>query len=102
MLFLSLQQRDQMQLGNKHEVYRGDRVDVVEGQHVGVFIHFFARNLAAHDLAEDAVIAHFRLAFSSMPDTPSRRANSFSTSSALSPFCASNTSVWNQRSATSY
>src|SRR5512146_228274 len=84
------------------EVHRRDRIDVVEGQHLGVLIHFLARYLTARNSAKDAVVAHLRLAFSSMPDTPSRRASSFSTSSALNPFCASNTMQWNHRSATSY
>jgi hypothetical protein len=29
-----------------------DRIDVVKNQHIGVLVHFFARDLATHDLAK--------------------------------------------------
>src|SRR5512142_1889568 len=87
---------------HQHEVHRCNRVDVVEGEHFVVFIHLAAGNLAARDFAENAAVTHFRFAFSSIPDTPSRRASSRSTSSALNPLWASNTMQWNHRSATSY
>jgi hypothetical protein len=33
-------------------MYRSDRVDVMKGQHFGIFVHFIAGYLAARDLAE--------------------------------------------------
>src|SRR5574340_641119 len=100
-----LGQRSQMQLRDQHEMHRRDRVDVVERQQLVVLIHLAAGNLAAHYFAENAV-AHaqsfFRLSFSAMPDRPSRRASSFSTSSALRPCLDSSTMQWNHRSAVSY
>ena len=41
--------------GNDHEMHVGLRLDVVEGEHVVVLVDLPARDVAAHDLAEDAV-----------------------------------------------
>jgi hypothetical protein len=52
MIFSSIEQRGHVQLWNKHEMYRGDRVDVVKCQYIRVLVHFLARYLAARNLAE--------------------------------------------------
>src|SRR6184192_2963323 len=80
------------------------RADVVESHDVVVVVDFLRGNLAARDLAEDAVgIAHFFFlaAFSSSPEMPSRRCISASTSAGPSPWRASTIIEWNQRSAVS-
>src|SRR5712691_202076 len=88
--------------GDDHEMHRGKRVDVVEGEDVGVLVDFLAGDLAPHDLAEDAsfrIHLYFRsasarrpsarAAFSSIPEMPSRRRSSASTSAGRNPYCAS-------------
>src|SRR5689334_14432519 len=56
-------------LGNDHEMYERLRLDVVEREHVAVLVHLLARDLAAHDLAEDAIgiARHSSLSFSLRP-----------------------------------
>src|SRR5690606_1733812 len=82
--------RVDVRLGDHQHMHRRNRVDVVEGEDMLVLIHLLRRNLATCDAAEDAV-AHApafcaaRDFFSSMPDTPSRRRNSASTSSTDRP-----------------
>src|SRR5258706_1469240 len=94
-------------LRDDHEVLRGERVDVVEGEHVVVLVHLAARDLARDDLAEDAIafvhpgFPFGREAFSSMPERPSRRSSSASTSATGIPCQDSMTRQWNQRSAVS-
>src|SRR5262245_30731919 len=94
-------------LRDDQEVDRRGRPDVVERQHVLVLVHLLRRDLAAHDLAEDAVcvaghfLSAFLAAFSSSPEMPSRRCISASTSPGPRPWRASTIIEWNQRSATS-
>ena len=52
---LAFVERGHMRLGDHEEVHRGDRVDVVEGEDVLVLVDLLRGDLAAHDLAEDAV-----------------------------------------------
>src|SRR5688572_855179 len=102
----ALGERVDVALGDDHEVHRRLRVDVVEGEHLGVLVDLAARDLAFDDLAEDAVAHHSfpfeREAFSSSPERPSRRSSSASTSSTPIPCHASITRQWNQRSAVSW
>src|SRR5437867_12546791 len=53
-------------LRGDHEMYRGERMDVMEGENLGVFVDFPAGDFSPDDLAEDAVfLAHpyFRSSF---------------------------------------
>src|SRR5947207_5424822 len=78
--------------------------DVVQGEDLIVVEDFLRRDLAARDLAEDAIrVAHlfFLAAFSSNPEMPSRRCISASTSAGPTPWRASTIIEWNQRSAVS-
>src|ERR1700694_3167088 len=107
MLFGHLRERIHVLFRDDHEGHRGHGVDVVEGQHVVVLVHLAARDLAADDLAENAVgFAHHALpferdAFSSMPERPSRRSSSASTSASGTPCHDSMTMQWKRRSAVS-
>jgi len=47
--------RRNVQLGNDQEVHGRPRVDVVEGEHLVVFIHFARRDLARDDFAKNAI-----------------------------------------------
>src|SRR6266568_4268206 len=98
----AVRERIDVLLGDDHEMHRGKRVDVVEGEDVGVLVDFLAGDLAPHDLAEDAsfrIHLYFRsasvrrpsarAAFSSIPEMPSRRRSSASTSAGRNPYCAS-------------
>src|SRR5450759_3017251 len=93
-----LHQRSQMKLGDQHEVHRCDRVDVMKGEQLIVFIHLAARNFTVCNFTKQTV-AHaqsfLRLTFSATPDKPSRLVSSFSTSAALTPCCANSTMQWN-------
>src|SRR5690348_16391069 len=94
-------ERRDVLLGDDHEVHRGDRMDVVEREEVRVLVDFAARDLAPDDLAEHAArsVRHLRsaltrrlsarAAFSSIPDMPSRRRSSASTSAGRRPNWAS-------------
>src|SRR5882762_5443371 len=96
-------QRRQVLLRHDEEMHRRLRPDVVEGKHVVILVDLLRRDLAARDLAENAVgVVHFFLAaFSSMPEMPSRRRISASTSPGPRPWRASTIMQWNQRSAVS-
>src|SRR6266853_1680637 len=99
---VAIGQRIDMFLGDDHEMHRGERMDVMEGENVGVLVDFPAGDLSPDDLAEDAslrVHRYFRsafarrlsarAAFSSIPEMPSRRRSSASTSAGRKPYCAS-------------
>jgi hypothetical protein len=43
---------------NYEDMCRGLRVDIAEGEHVGVFVHEVGRDLASDDPAEQAVARH--------------------------------------------
>src|SRR6266581_4670429 len=96
-------QRRQMRLWHDQEVHRRLRPDVVEGHHLRVVVDLRRRYLAARDLAKNAIgVGHFfRAAFSSRPETPSRRCISASTSLGPRPWRASRIMQWNHRSAVS-
>src|SRR6185503_13046650 len=104
-------QRRDVLLRDDEQVHRCLRADVVEREHIFVLVDPLRRNLAAGDLAEDAawIAAHFarsfllclRAAFSSMPEIPSRRCNSASTSAGPRPCRARRIMQWNHRSAVS-
>src|SRR5450759_80513 len=47
-----LHQRSQMKLGDQHEVHRRDRMDVMKGEQLIVFIHLATRNFTACDFAK--------------------------------------------------
>src|SRR5687767_13538283 len=100
---LGVVQRGDVQFGDHQDVHRGLRPDVRESEHFGILVDLLRRDLAADDLAEDTVwIGHFfRAAFSSMPEMPSRRFISASTSAGPRPWRASTIMQWNQRSVTS-
>src|SRR5258706_6077278 len=89
----AVSERIDVRFRDDHEVDRGLRIDVVEGEHVVVFVDFLARDLARDDLAENAVFhraSYFgRAAFSSRPERPSRRSSSPSTSCSGTPCQAS-------------
>src|SRR5258706_16371847 len=53
---LHMLQRFHMLLGNQHEMHLRHRIDVVEGEYLGVLVNLAAGNLTSDDLAEDAVI----------------------------------------------
>src|SRR6185503_18445775 len=87
-----LVERDDVRLGHEQEVHRRLRPDVVESHHLVVVVDLLRRDQAARDLAEDAVrIVHrfFLAAFSSIPEMPSRRFISASTSEGRKPWRAS-------------
>src|SRR5690349_2800660 len=105
---LRVVERRHVVLGNDQEVHRRLRPDVVESHHLGVLVDLLRRDLAARDLAKNAVgivtarIVHFFLAaFSSSPEMPSRRCISASTSPGPRPCLASTIIEWNHRSAIS-
>src|SRR6266853_425183 len=111
---VAIRERIDVFLGDDHEVNRGERMDVMEGENIGVLVHFPAGDFSPDDLAEDAVFRvhpYFRstfarclsarAAFSSMPEMPSRRRSSASTSAGRKPYCASMIRQWNHRSAVS-
>src|SRR6476660_9497719 len=105
MLRARVRERIQMLFRDDHEVHGGQGIDVVEREHVVVLVHLAAGDLAGDDLAEDAVGHGFpfgREAFSSMPERPSRRSSSASTSASGTPCQESITRQWNQRSAVSW
>src|SRR5688572_3909717 len=87
---LRVVQRRNVRLGDEKQVHRRLRADVVESNHLGAVVDLLRRDLAAHDLAEYAIrIGHFFLAaFSSMPEMPSRRCISASTSPGPTPWRA--------------
>ncbi len=85
-------QRSNVVPGHQQQVRRRRRIDVVEGDEFVVFVNFLGRNLAGRDLAEDTGVTHKfsiqvsgRPAFSTRPETPSRRSNSFRICSGLIP-----------------
>ena len=102
-------------------MHRRRRADVVEGQDLVVLVDLPARDLAAHDLAEDAVLHRRRVhardrpsrqraaafrrprdAFSSMPGRAfAPRELGAARPPGPSPWRASSTRQWNHRSATS-
>src|SRR5450759_580249 len=102
----AIRKRRNVALGNNHEMYGGDRMDIVERQHVTVFKDLAPGNFAGNDFAENAV-SHVsssysgvffsvffsvpRAAFSSSPDNPSRRASSSRISANLISLAASMT-----------
>src|SRR5712671_6809815 len=99
---VAIRQRIDMFLGDDHEMHRGERMDVMKGENIGVLVDFSAGDLSPDDLAEDAslrVHRYFRsafarrlsarAAFSSIPEMPSRRRSSASTSAGRKPYCAS-------------
>src|SRR5256714_762089 len=117
---------------HQHEMHRRERSNILEPENLVVLVDLLRRHLAAHNLAEYAVVHYvagsrepseplsrnrrtrktrrgcrslvsrqLRDAFSSRPDTPSRRSSSASTSSGPKPWRSSNTRQWNQRSAIS-
>ena len=49
-------ERGDVPLRDDHEMHRRLRLDVVEREHVVVLVHLLRRDLAAHDLAENAVV----------------------------------------------
>src|SRR5215831_17695710 len=55
MALVALRKRRDVLLGDDHEMHRGERMDVVERQHVRVLVDLSAGNLAAYDLAEKAI-----------------------------------------------
>src|SRR5215470_16167667 len=101
---LRVVERRDVRLRHDQQVHRRLRADVVERDHLVILVGFLGRNLAADDLAKNAVrIAHlfFLAAFSSMPEMPSRRFISASTSSGPRPWRASTIMQWNHRSVVS-
>src|SRR5882762_961665 len=107
---LAMRQRFNVFLRDDHEMHRGERMDVMEGENIGVLVDFSAGDLSPDDLAEDAAFrAHpyfrstferrlsARAAFSSIPEMPSRRC----TSAGRKPYWASMIRQWNHRSAVS-
>ena len=53
-----MRHRRNVQLGNDQKVHRRPGRDVVKGEDVVVLVNLARRDLARHDLAEDAVVAH--------------------------------------------
>src|SRR5258708_24634086 len=111
---VAIRQRIDMFLGDDHEMHRGERMDVVESENIGVLVDFSAGNFSPDDLAEDAVFRvppycrstfgrrlSARAAFSSIAEMPSRRRSSASTWAGRKPYCASMIRQWNHRSAVS-
>src|SRR5688572_12512544 len=100
---LGVVERRHVHFGNDQQVHRRLRPDVMEGDHVDVVVDLLCRDFPAHDLAENTIrLGHFFLAaFSSMPEMPSRRCISASTSAGPRPWRASTIMQWNQRSVTS-
>src|SRR5450755_1609805 len=118
-------QRSDVLLRHQHEMHRRQRSNVVKPEDLVVLVDFLRRHLAAHNLAEYAVVHsvagcravvtpgkaalgcrslfphQLRDAFSSRPDTPSRRSSSTSTSSGPMPKRSSNIRQWNHKSAIS-
>src|SRR6185295_14775369 len=98
---LRVVERRDVRLRHEQDMHRRLRPDVVERDHLVVLVHLLRRDLAADDLAKNAIwIAHrfFLAAFSSMPEIPSRRFISASTSPGPRPWRASTIMQWNQRS----
>src|SRR5436309_7128126 len=63
---LAIRERINVLLRDDHEMYRGERMDVMEGENLGVVVDFPAGDFSPDDLAEDAVfLAHpyFRSSF---------------------------------------
>src|SRR6266571_5241986 len=63
---VAIRERVDVFLGDDHEVNRSERMDVMEGENVGVLVHFLAGDFSPDDLAEDAVFrihSYFRSAF---------------------------------------
>src|SRR5882672_7297819 len=101
---LRIVERGDVRFGHEQDVHRRLRTDVVEGDHLVVFVDFFRRDLAADDFAKNAIrLVHrfFLAAFSSMPEIPSRRFISASTSLGPRPWRASTIMQWNHRSVVS-
>src|SRR5260221_5372738 len=101
-------ERRDVRLRHQQDMHRRLRADVVEGDHFVVIVHLLRWNLAADDFAKNAIRlifqwAHrfFLAAFSSMPEIPSRRFISASTSSGPRPWRASTIMQWNHRSVVS-
>ena len=99
-------QRGDVLLRNDQEVHRRLRPDVVESEHVLVLVDLLRRDLAAHDLAENAVrIASFRAfpsaAFSSMPGDAFAPLQLGEHVRRPRPWRASTIMQWNHRSAVS-
>src|SRR5688572_20520192 len=96
-------QRGEVHLRDDQEMHRRLRSDVGKSDHLAVLVNFFRRDLAADDFAENATgIGHFFLAaFSSIPEMPSRRCISASTSAGPRPWRASTIMQWNHKSVTS-
>src|SRR5690606_1798577 len=98
-------------LGNHQGMDLGLRVDVLECVGPLVLVDLGRGYFAAQDLREDIVVVvglrrvdrHYPLleAFSSSPDTPSRRSSSVSTSSSGMSLAESRTMRWKIRSAAS-
>lgn len=104
MAIVCCSQRINVQFGDQQEVHGSDRIDVMKCIGNLIFIHLFAGYFTFDYFTEDTVIhvqSFFLLAFSVMPDTPSRLASSCSTSSIVKPCCASSTMQWNSKSAVS-
>src|SRR5258708_14297263 len=99
---LAIRERINVFLRDDHEMHRGERMDVVQDENIGVLVDFSAGDFPPDDLAEDAVFRvhpYFRstfarrlsarAAFSSIPEMPSPRRSSASTSAGRKPYCAS-------------
>src|SRR5258708_5585128 len=99
---VAIRQRIDLLLGAYHEMHLGQRMDVMEAENFGVLVDFPAGDFSAADLAQDAslrVHPYFRSTFarrlsaraacSSIPEMPSRRRSSASTSAGRKPYCAS-------------
>src|SRR5439155_4440024 len=99
---LAIRERVNVFLRDDHEMHRGERMDVMEGENLGVLVDFSTGDFSPDDLAEDAVFRvhpYFRstfvrrlsarAAFSSIPEMPSRRRSSASTSAGRKSYCAS-------------
>src|SRR6266850_5818790 len=111
---LAIRERIDVFLGDDHEMHGSKRMDVMEGENVGILVDFPAEDFSPDDLAEDAAFRihpYFRsafvrrlsarAAFSSIPEMPSRRRSSASTSAGRRPYWASMIRQWNHRSAVS-
>src|SRR5213592_779483 len=99
---LAIRERINVFLRDDHEMHRGERMDVMEGENLGVLVDFSTGDFSPDDPAEDAVFRvhpYFRstfarrlsarAAFSSIPEIPSRRRSSASTSAGRKSYCAS-------------
>src|SRR5258706_6816831 len=105
---LRVVERRDVRFRHEQDMHRRLRADVVERDHLVVLVDLLRRDLAADDFAKNAIrlifqLAHrfFRAAFSSMPEIPSRRFSSASTSPGPRPWRASTIMQWNQRSVVS-